>query len=822
MTYQVLARRWRPQRFEDLVGQEVVVRTLHNALASRQVAHAYLFSGLRGVGKTTAARLLAKALNCEKGPTPEPCGVCVSCEEITAGRSPDVQEIDAASNRGIDEVRRLIEVARVMPMRDRYRVFILDEAHQLTAEAFNALLKLLEEPPAHVVFILASTARHKFPATILSRCQQLDFRPIPLELIVARLTAIAAADSFTLEPDAAQLVARAAEGSLRDALSLLDRVRAFADGAVTQQAISEVLGLPSVEVLLSLWAALEAGDVARALTIVRDEDAAGRDPRALYERLIELLQALLLLACDPQAPVPFSGAHRDAIAASAARLGVPVVLRLAGLALEQRSLVASADRPGPVVAVAIGRLSLWPRLVRVEALLSGAAPEPPATAGRGPAAPPAAGAAAPPAGAPPVAAGAAGRRQGAPRRGARRARSACPGGARRHGDRGGDRGFRAGAALRVGAAGDRAVAARRPRQPREAARRAGLPAQVRLEGAGANGAEIAGAAGEGRGGRGGAACARGVRRPHRARRGADMNIAKLMQQAQTGPGADAEGARASSRSRARRAAAWSRCVSTGSRSCAACTIDPQATTGDAVVDARGPRRRRAGRRPRASSRCARRRSSGGWACRRVWQGCASGPAAAVGARAARGARAVAGDRAAQRHPARPPPDAAAGRRAAARRGALARHRTGAALRHLLPAQRGRPLLRCAATRGATAATICVVEDPLNAWAVEATAEFRGLYHVLLGTLDPLHGIGPEELTIAALVERVRGGEVREVIIATNPTVEGEATAHYLVRALHTTGVSVTRIAFGLPAGGEISYADQVTLSRALAGRRGMD
>src|SRR5512141_3262966 len=152
MTYQVLARRWRPQRFEDLVGQEVVVRTLHNALASRQVAHAYLFSGLRGVGKTTAARLLAKALNCDKGPTPEPCGVCLSCEEITAGRSPDVQEIDAASNRGIDEVRRLIDVARVMPLRDRYRVFILDEAHQITPDAFNALLKLLEEPPAHVVF----------------------------------------------------------------------------------------------------------------------------------------------------------------------------------------------------------------------------------------------------------------------------------------------------------------------------------------------------------------------------------------------------------------------------------------------------------------------------------------------------------------------------------------------------------------------------------------------------------------------------------------------------------------------------------------------
>jgi DNA polymerase III subunit gamma/tau len=390
MTYQVLARRWRPQRFEDLVGQEVVVRTLHNALASRQVAHAYLFSGLRGVGKTTAARLLAKALNCEHGPTPEPCGSCLSCEEITAGRSPDVQEIDAASNRGIDEVRRLIDVARVMPLRDRYRVFILDEAHQITPDAFNALLKLLEEPPAHVVFILASTARHRFPATILSRCQQLDFRPIPLETIVERLTDIAAADGFSLDAEAAQLVARAAEGSLRDALSLLDRVRAFSDGAVTQQAVSEVLGLPSTEVLLSLWTALEAADVARALAMLREEEAAGRDPRALYERVIELLQALLLLACDASAPVPFTGAHHAAIAAAAARLGAPVLLRLATLALEQRSLVASADRPGVAVAVAIGRLALWPRLMRVEALLAGEpAPMPSPSAARGGTAPPA-------------------------------------------------------------------------------------------------------------------------------------------------------------------------------------------------------------------------------------------------------------------------------------------------------------------------------------------------------------------------------------------------------------------------------------------------
>jgi len=375
MTYQVLARRWRPQRFEDLVGQEVVVHTLRNSLASGQVAHAFLFSGLRGVGKTTAARLLAKALNCEKGPSPEPCGECVPCREIAAGTSLDVLEIDAASNRGIDDVRTLREVARVLPVRDRYRVFILDEAHQLSRDAFGALLKILEEPPTHVVFILASTERDKFPSTIVSRCQQLDFRPIPHDLIVARLAEIAAAEGFQLDAEAAPLIARAAEGSLRDALSLLDRVRAFSDGAVTQAAVSEVLGLPATEVLLAL---------------LRQEESAGHDATALYERVIELLQALLLLSCDPVAPVPFAGATRESLAAAAARVGTPLLVRLASLAIEQRSLVAAAERPATAVAVAIGRLCLWPRLVRVEALLAGEAP-PAAAAPRGagsPAGPP--------------------------------------------------------------------------------------------------------------------------------------------------------------------------------------------------------------------------------------------------------------------------------------------------------------------------------------------------------------------------------------------------------------------------------------------------
>jgi DNA polymerase III subunit gamma/tau len=369
--YQVLARRWRPQRFEDLVGQDVVVRTLRNTLSSRQIAHAYLFSGLRGVGKTTVARLLAKALNCEHGPTPEPCGSCAACQDITDGSSMDVLEIDAASNRGIADIRDLREVARILPVRDRYRVFIVDEAHQLTDAAFNALLKILEEPPAHVIFILASTDKQKFPATILSRCLQVDFRPIPESVIVARMLDIAAAEEFPLAEPAAQLIARAADGSLRDALSLLDRVKAFAGEAVDEAAVAQVLGLPPLEVVLGVWRALVGGDAPRAIALARDDESAGHDPLALYEQVVELLHTVLLVACEEQAVSLLPHAHAAELAELARRLGVPLLLRLLALALEQRTMVAAADRPGLAVAVALGRLALWPRLQRVESLLSG-------------------------------------------------------------------------------------------------------------------------------------------------------------------------------------------------------------------------------------------------------------------------------------------------------------------------------------------------------------------------------------------------------------------------------------------------------------------
>lgn len=372
--YQVLARRWRPQRFEDLIGQDVVVRTLSNTVESGQIGHAYLFAGLRGVGKTTVARLFAKALNCERGPTADPCGLCTSCEEITAGSSLDVLEIDAASNRGIDDVRELREVARLAPARDRHRVFILDEAHQLSKDAFGALLKILEEPPAHVVFILASTEKDKFPATILSRCQQIDFRPIPVDLIAGHLRKVAKAEGLVLTEAAAQQLARAAAGSVRDGLSLLDRVRAFGGGRVDEDTVGEVLGLPPTEVLVSLWEHLAAGNVEGALAAVRREERAGHDPVALYEQFLQLLSTLLLLASDSNGPMPFAEVYRTTLCRSAERIGTSLVLRLLALALEQRTLINEAADPGLAVIVALGRLALWPRLQRAEELLAGEAP----------------------------------------------------------------------------------------------------------------------------------------------------------------------------------------------------------------------------------------------------------------------------------------------------------------------------------------------------------------------------------------------------------------------------------------------------------------
>ncbi len=268
MDYQVLARKFRPQRFDDVTGQEHVVRTLANAIGQGRIGHAYLFSGPRGVGKTSVARILAKSLNCETGPTATPCNVCPNCREITDGTSMDVREIDGASNRGIDEIRELRENVKFAPAAAKYKIYIIDEVHMLTREAFNALLKTLEEPPGHVIFIFATTENHKVPATILSRCQCYDFRRISLAQIAANLDRIAREEGLTVSPAALTWIAEAGDGSMRDAQSIFDQIISYAGPAIADDDVEELLGLADRKYLFRLSEAVLARNAGVCLTIL--------------------------------------------------------------------------------------------------------------------------------------------------------------------------------------------------------------------------------------------------------------------------------------------------------------------------------------------------------------------------------------------------------------------------------------------------------------------------------------------------------------------------------------------------------------------------
>ena len=295
--YLVLARKYRPQRFSDLTGQEHVVRTLINALKTGRVAHAFLFTGPRGCGKTTSARILARALNCEKGPTPEPCGVCGPCMDIAAGNDVDVQEIDAASNNGVDDVRALREAAKYLPARDRYKIYIVDEVHMLSGAAFNALLKTLEEPPGHIKFLLATTDPQKLPATILSRVQRHNIQLVPLGKIVTRLREIAQAETVKASDGALALVARQAQGSMRDALSLLDQLFSAHDpasGEITDKEAAETLGALDTSVVREIVAAVLARDPGAALAGVVRAYEQGADMKRLAEELAAHARNLVL------------------------------------------------------------------------------------------------------------------------------------------------------------------------------------------------------------------------------------------------------------------------------------------------------------------------------------------------------------------------------------------------------------------------------------------------------------------------------------------------------------------------------------------------
>ncbi len=300
MSYQVLARKWRPQRFDEVIGQEPVTRTLRNALSSGRLAHAFVFAGPRGSGKTTTARILAKALNCIKGPTADPCGECDACVEIAQGRDIDVLEIDAASHTGIDNIREVVIAGlSITPVRDRYKIFIIDEVHQLSPQSFNALLKSIEEPPAHVIFMMATTELHKIPDTIQSRSQVFEFRTIAATAIVRQLRTIATAEGLDVPDAALALVARAAEGSMRDAQSALDQVMAFAGRTITVDEVSTVLGLVGRDLLFELIEAVVAEDGPRAFAASDRAVESGHDLKLVCRELARVVRDMMVVSVDP-------------------------------------------------------------------------------------------------------------------------------------------------------------------------------------------------------------------------------------------------------------------------------------------------------------------------------------------------------------------------------------------------------------------------------------------------------------------------------------------------------------------------------------------
>jgi len=370
LTYQVLARKWRPQVFDAVVGQDPVTRTLRNALASGRVAHAYLFTGPRGVGKTTTARLLAKALACTARTETEACGACPSCLDFASGAPLDVMEIDAASNTSVDDIRTLRENVKYSPARGRFKVYIVDEVHMLSGAAFNAFLKTLEEPPAHVVFILATTDPKKIPATVLSRCQRFDFRPIPPELLTASLTRILEEERVPFEPGALPLLIRAAEGSLRDALSLLDTAIAYGEGKLDEAGVARLLGSSSPVHVRGFVGALLAGDGAAALEAVDRAAGAGEDLGSLCREAVEMTRRLLVMKVAPGAPfVDLTPAEAAELKAVAEPVSADELLYVLRAFLDADAEMRRSPHPRVELEIAAVRASRRPQPQAIEALI---------------------------------------------------------------------------------------------------------------------------------------------------------------------------------------------------------------------------------------------------------------------------------------------------------------------------------------------------------------------------------------------------------------------------------------------------------------------
>jgi DNA polymerase-3 subunit gamma/tau len=383
MSYQVLARKWRPRSFAALVGQEHVVRALRHALEHKRLHHAYLFTGTRGVGKTTLARILAKCLNCETGITAEPCGRCSACEEIDGGRFVDLLEVDAATNTRVDEMRQLLDTAQYAPTRGRFKVYVIDEVHMLSNSAFNAMLKTLEEPPEHLKFVLATTDPQKIPVTVLSRCLQFNLKQMPPAAIVGHIAGLLQTEGVAFEPDALQLIGRAAAGSMRDALSLLDQAIAHGGGRVATESVRDMLGAVDETYLLRLLGAVAAGDGAQLMAVADEMQSRSLSFDAALQDLAGLLLKLAVMHAAADA-VDASQPEHEALAALARQMDAELVQLYYQIALQGRDDLALApDEHAGFVMTLLRMLAFRPERAAAGAGAGAAAALSPQPAGGG-------------------------------------------------------------------------------------------------------------------------------------------------------------------------------------------------------------------------------------------------------------------------------------------------------------------------------------------------------------------------------------------------------------------------------------------------------